>query len=222
MINRFSLTFLFTCIFSALTYAGGGATAYDAIHTAQKNVRPDLVNHVIEVRGSNGNPNPRKWEVVFFDPKISGKKLVIEVNNNQMTKERRPSDLLKDLSVNNVIEVNRLKVDSDGAFKIAQKVAQEENKLMIARAHYVLRKLEPKKGSSAAWFIKVYDSQGHDLGELVISAYTGKILRTKKLYHDGERAKNFGEKVEETFLGIGGELEETFTGKRTVDKPATK
>ncbi len=32
------------------------------------------------------------------------------------------------------------------------------------------------------------------------------------------KSKSFGNEVEKTFLGIGGDLEEFFTGKRTVDK----
>lgn len=32
------------------------------------------------------------------------------------------------------------------------------------------------------------------------------------------KPKSFGDEVEQTFLGIGGDLEEFFTGKRTVDK----
>lgn len=176
-------------------------SAYEALREAQKNLRPDISNNICEMRGQAGKPHPRLWEVIVFDPKEDSKKIVLDMTGRELKEERRPLALFDEPTKNDLIDLKRLRLDSHKAFKIVQEICQKENNLIASKADFVLKKPTRKPGVNPVWYITVYDAQDHHLGNVVISAYSGKILKTEKLVHQGKKAKTFTDEVEEFFTG---------------------
>jgi hypothetical protein len=54
--------------------------------------------------------------------------------------------------------------------------------------------------------------------ETTTATTTTTTTTTERHDSDGSDPNDFGESVKRTFLGIGGDLQEFFTGERTVDK----
>ncbi|MDX2226524.1 MAG: hypothetical protein SFY92_05430 [Verrucomicrobiae bacterium] len=182
--------------------AGDRVSAYEALRGAQKNVRDAIRDNLMEMRAEKGTPNPEKWEVVFFDPKEGSKKVVVDMKGADFLDDRRPADLFEDYSQKWVIDLKKLRLDSDKAYKMVEEIAQKENKLTVSKADFRLKKIkDADPDSNPIWIIRAYDSQNHYLGEVTISAFSGKVLRTRKLWYQGQRDKDFFEEVEGFFTG---------------------
>jgi hypothetical protein len=71
------------------------------------------------------------------------------------------------------------------------------------------------------WECVLKNARDNEVGTIWVSAKTGKILKTDgvELTADSKlRAeKSFGQSFSDTFLGLGGNMQEFFTGERTVD-----
>lgn len=213
MMKTILLTFAAILALSLNLPAQERINAYDALRAAQENVRPQVKDSVLGMQSKSGNPNPKMWEVVFYDSIEKDRKLILEMEGTEVKKQNRPLEFFSKLSEKNAIDLNKLRLNSDKAYKMVEEIAKTENQLMISRADFILTKIKPEDPeSNPIWIINVYDAQNHHLGEVTISAFTGNVLRTKKLKYQGKRDATFTEKVGSTFEGIGKGMEEFFTG----------
>ncbi len=213
------LAFLSLTLHSPAQETGPRVNAYEALRAAQGRVSPQAKDIVLGLKGSRGNPNPAGWEIVFFDPLEPHRKLVLDMEGTRVKKVNRPLELFGSISKKHAIDLGKLRVNSDGAYAMAKEIAETENNLLISSADFQLTKIKPEDpDSNPIWIINVYDAQKHHLGEIVISAYTGNVLRTKKLKYQGKRDATFTEKVGKSFDKLGKNMEEFFTGKSSSKK----
>ncbi|MDL5054774.1 hypothetical protein QQ056_14640 [Oscillatoria laete-virens NRMC-F 0139] len=193
--------------------------AYEAMRAAQGHVAPQAKDLILGIKGQRGNPNPAVWEVTFFDPLEKDKKLILEMQGANVRKVNRPLEFFGSVGQKYAIDLGKLRMNSDGAFNMAKEIAEKENNLLISRADYVLTKIKPEDpDSNPIWILNVYDAQNHHLGEVTISAYTGNVLRTRKLKHQGKRDATFTERVGQSFDKLGQNMEEFFSGKKDSKK----
>lgn len=193
--------------------------AYEALRAAQGRVAPQAKDNVLGMKGSRGNPNPAEWEVVFFDPLEPHRKLILDMEGTRVRKVNRPLELFGSISKKHAIDLGKLRMNSDGAYNMAREIAEKENNLLISSADFQLTKIKPEDpDSNPIWILNVYDAQKNHLGELIISAYTGNVLRTRKLKYQGKRDATFTEKVSQSLGRLGDNMEEFFTGKSSSKK----
>jgi len=127
-----------------------------------------------------------------------------------------------------------LKTDFDMLKKKGREIAKVAE-VMPVQYRYCLKR--PSSRKAAYWEIVLLDNQGESLGQLTLEARSGKTVMAswqkdeeqkntaaksnavaKPIAKTPKKKENFGDSVEKTFRGIGADLEEFFTGKRTVDK----
>ncbi|MDZ4743168.1 MAG: hypothetical protein SGI98_07085 [Verrucomicrobiota bacterium] len=214
---------IFLGVISFSLYAPAQVTprvsAYEAMRAAQGYVNPQAKEIILGIKGGKGTPNPVIWEVTFYDPLEKDHKLILEMDGATPKKTSRPLQFFGGAGEKYAIDLNKLKMNSDGAFKMAKEIAEKENNLLIYRADYVLTKIKPENPeSNPIWILNVYDAQNHHLGELTISAYTGNVLRTKKLKYQGKKDATFTEKVGKTMNKTGDDMESFFTGSSSSSK----
>lgn len=122
---------------------------------------------------------------------------------------------------------------------LLKKKAREIAKVAEASpAEYRYRLKYPEHRKTAFWEIALLDHEGDSLGAMALDARTGKTVtaswqkaeKKQKMAQKSvvqkkaspsqkkENKENFGHSVEKTFRGVGADLEQFFTGKRTVDK----
>lgn len=93
------------------------------------------------------------------------------------------------------------------------------------KAHSIEYALSRKEGQEQPrWTVTCLKDDGSRLAVMSFNADKSQLLEVDlepgnaKLKSVEKEAKSFGNDVERTFKGIGADLEEFFTGKRTVDK----
>jgi hypothetical protein len=161
---------IFAGILLAVPFAAmANDPAYTALRVVGKSRGEDTLNHVVELRGQHGVPQPAVWTIVLDDAHARGGIREIEVQNGKIVAERTPLD---HEAVSPMV-LTQLNLDSEGAFTVANQEAQKLNK-PYDHVDYVLRS---GSGSGApVWTLDMNDSKAGHIGIIVIAADTGNIL----------------------------------------------
>ncbi len=145
-------------------------TAYTAIRAVGKQNGDDALNRVLEVRGRMGAPEPQVWKIVLADSGSRGGIHEFEVQHGRITGERAPT--ARALS-GGTLDLNKLNIDSDGAFTIANQETQKLG-LPFDRVDYTLT--AGARGSVAAWHMELFDAHKGRVGAIDIAADTGSVV----------------------------------------------
>src|SRR2546425_5296953 len=100
-----------------------GESAYQALRVVGNERGQDVLNHVIEVQGRNGAPQPSVWKIVFDEPSARGGVREVEVAKGKIVSERTPVRTYSGTSEGAVMDFHKLNLDSEGAFTVAEKEA---------------------------------------------------------------------------------------------------
>ncbi|MEZ5405662.1 MAG: hypothetical protein R3F23_05630 [Verrucomicrobiia bacterium] len=179
------------------------------------------------------------WFFQFYDPSYKEDQHWVKAHVGEMVSDRsgalpafEEAGLAKLLEKDLTMEFKDLKAKAREMAKVAD--------VSPNQFRYVLKHPPGKK--TAVWYISLLDSQSKILAQLVLDANSRKTVATS--WNEDQSTKTqstktakastsksqtskkqvpkkkqgFGKSVERTFLGIGGDLEEFFTGERTVDK----
>ena len=170
------------------------------------------------------------WYFQFQEPNLNNNYHWIKVHESQVLSDKVGFlPIFEGENLSSLAE-DDLKMD----LVILKKKAREIAKVAEVRPsqyHYCLK--HPINRKIAYWQIILLNHQGESLGQLALNARTGKTMMAS--WKKNEEKKNiapkkivksktpkkkggFGGAVEKTFRGIGADLEEFFTGERTVDK----
>ena len=135
------------------------------------------------------------------------------------------------------MDFKKLNLDSVGAFTIANKEAAAA-RIGFNSVDYVLRCGDLDR--APVWILKLVDDKKQSVGTIQISADTGAIVRREgfgvattvetadKLKRNDSDAYDYdrdgqkpglGSKIKESFIHAGANVEEFFTGRRTLDQP---
>jgi len=196
-------------------------SAFETLKAAKKLLGEKVGDNVLQMKCENAMLRPRLWWIRYYDDSLFLKVRSVQMVGPEMTKNIAPGNLFDGGDSNYIMLKEQLKVDSEKCISFVEKAAKQSE----IPLHSLNIRLEKPHGgeTSPIWHFVWFDEAGRKLGSIDISAVTGKItavenlkLKTKNI--ENVSTKSFPKNVEDTFLGIGADLEEFFTGKRTVNK----
>ena len=205
---------------SAATGTTTTGTISDAFQTAKSAVNPALQNKVVSVYGI-GSPNViQKWYIIFYDPSVASHGRAVLVENHQISKTYPANG---GVTYSSSLTFDPSRITSEGpALDAAQGYAAKHN-ITYDSVTALLHQTSANK--PFRWKIGLID-EGQKKGYVYVNALDDSVASyetpsAEKHSTSGgsdNTAEGFANDVKNTFLGIGGDLQEFFTGERTVDK----
>ncbi len=215
-----AVTFSFASLHAAEKSSEKHLTAFKTLEIAQKQLG-ESGHQLLQMESKYAKLKPLFWWIRFYDPKLFLKVRAVHMIGSEMVQNIEPGNPFDGGDEEFVIERDLLKYDSDKCIKFMERAAKENN-IPLFSMNILLEKPHPGE-SNPIWTFEWFDEQNRSLGIIRVSATTGRVteiiglkIKTHKL--EGVAKKTMSQDVEDTFLGIGGDLEQFFTGKRTVDK----
>ena len=219
--NPFPALFLAVAVllFSGTSWAADSSgTVADAFKIARTAVKPDIADKVVSLYGI-GTPNAiQKWYVIFYDPSVDSHGRAVLVENGAVTKTYPANG---GTVYSGALAFDPSRITSDGpALAAAQDYAARHN-IPYDGVHALLKQVNANK--PFRWRIELLDV-GKSKGYVYVNAIDDTVAYYeapkggKSSGGDDTTITGFANDVKNTFLGVGGDLEEFFTGERTVDK----
>lgn len=145
----------------------GNATAYTALRSMGKSLGADTLNHVVEVTGRGGTPQPSTWRIVITEGsrgtrevKVSGARVVSQKVSSQ-------GSSLKP------IRLEDLNLDSSGAFEAANTQARKSH-VPFTALDYSLRVSDAS--NKPVWDLELLNEGGAHVSSVHLAANDGKLL----------------------------------------------
>jgi len=154
--------------------AMAGETAYQALRTLRGDRGQEAMRQVVQVEGDYGQTQPSSWTIYLSDPLARGGVREVVVQKNQISSERTPVRGFGWVRELEPLDFSRLNLDSDGAFKVANKEAIDR-RVGFDSINYEL--LSDESSGSPIWDLTLYNNLGKLVGRIRISAENGKIVR---------------------------------------------
>jgi hypothetical protein len=166
----------FSLCVSFLLFAAtpGPDTAYQALRTVGSERGGDTLNHVIEVDGRGGAPQPTVWRVVLDDPSARGGVRELDVSQGKIVGEHTPVNAYSGSSAGAVIDFHKLNLDSSGAFTLVNGEAEKAH-IGFDTVDYTLRTGDGPN-ANPVWAVSLQDVSHHNLGNMTLAADTGAIV----------------------------------------------
>jgi hypothetical protein len=141
----------------------------------------EAMNHVLEVRGRSGMPQPAVWKITLEEARARGGIREMDVQKGTVIAERTPSSSRLAGAPMNFTQLN---LDSDGAFTIANQEAQKLG-IPFDQIDYVLR--SGTGGGAPVWQLELTDTKLGRAGGIDIAADTGAILMQRLVVPTGAK-----------------------------------
>ncbi len=174
--------FILLLLLAATARAQENPTAYQALRVVGTQLDRALVDHVISVSGTEGNPQPAKWTILLDDPKARGGVREVEVADGKIVSERTPLREAVAGSLGATIDTAKLNLDSNGAYTVAQHTAASSH-VTFATADYLLH---VDDRGNPIWQVTLHREGGEQAGLIAIGANRGTITRTEGLFQGGD------------------------------------
>jgi hypothetical protein len=179
IVGAMKAAFLLGLVLFPLGTLSAADTAYTALRVLGKRDGQDVLNHVVEVRGHNGSPQPAVWKIVVADPRARAGVREVEVQGGKIVGERTPTSH----GLGSPMNFNQLNLDSEGVFTIANQEAQKSN-TSFDHVDYQLK--AATGGGAPVWDLDLFDGKNGHVALLEIAADSGTILRRQIDTHRGE------------------------------------
>jgi len=166
---RMKAAFLLGLVLLPLGAAQAADTAYSALRVLGKRDGEDVLNHVVEMRGHGGSPQPTLWKIIIDDPHARAGVREVEIEHGKIVSERTPTAH----GAGGAMNFNQLNLDSEGAFTIANQEAQKGN-LPFDHIEYVLK--SGTGGGVPVWQVDLSDGKTGRNGTVEIAADSGAVL----------------------------------------------
>jgi hypothetical protein len=160
-------------------------TAYKALRVFGKQQGDAVLNRVVELRGRNGAPQPQVWKVVAADPAARGGVQEADIQRGKVIGQRTPTG--RPGGPGAPMDLNRLNLDSDGAFTVADQELQKQA-IPFDRVDYTLRSAGP--GQPPVWALDLFD-RGSKVAIMHIAADTGTVIDTQRLIPSGPTKSDY-------------------------------
>ncbi len=159
--------------FGALTISAfAQETAYQALNAVGKVKGQPFLDNLLNLEGIEGNSQPGSWRMVFEDQTSRSGFREMEVRGGQIVGQRAP--LTSPRGNGSRINLDRLQLDSDGAFTVAEREAARSH-VSFAQANYFLE--ADGESSNPVWSVQLADTTGNIVQKLRISADNGGVIR---------------------------------------------
>jgi hypothetical protein len=209
-------------LISGTAWAQNSGNVAQAFQTARQTLSPEIQTKVVSLYGFGTPAAIQKWYIIFYDPSVPSHGRAVLVENNQIVKTYAANGGTV-YAANLTFDPSR--ITSEGpALSAAQGYAAKHN-IAYDSVHALLKQTSVDK--PFRWRVELIQG-GKSRGYVYVNALddavasyappsAGKENSTAKSSSD-DGDKGFSHDVQKTFLGIGGDLEEFFTGERTVDR----
>jgi hypothetical protein len=207
--------------FSALAQtAPMESSARQAFRVAKDGVDPSLRSHIVSIYGVGGPTAITTWYVMFYDPSTTSHGRAVKVQNGQIV---RTYSAHSGVTYNNTLTFDPSQISDEGPALAAAQNYATQHSLAYDHVRALLRLTT--KDPAFRWRIQLMD--GHTSRGFVFANATDG---TFAMYAPPDSqpsgstgtvegdAKQAGRDIKNTFLGIGGDLQQFFTGERTVDQ----
>jgi hypothetical protein len=196
-------------------------TINDAFQIARPAVKPEVQDKVVSCYGIGTPSTIQKWYIIFYDPTVPSRGRAVLVENSKITKTY-PANGGKTYSASLAFDPSR--ITSEGpALSAAQNYAAKHH----IRYDSVTALLNQTSATKPfRWQIGLLEN-GSKRGIVYVNAlddtvasYSGPaaVKKSSSSSSSDNSGVGFANDVKSTFLGIGGDLQQFFTGERTVDK----
>jgi hypothetical protein len=216
----------------AAVFLSGAAAAQDAstvnaaFHIARTAVSPALQNKVVSLYGLGTPAAIQKWYVIFYDPSVPSHGRAVLVENGAIIKSY-PAEGGVTYSSRLTFDPSRI-TGEEPALNAAQNYATRHN-IAYDSVRALLKQTSVTR--PFRWRIELMDA-GKGEGFVLVNAVDDSVAdfdppdSAAPVHHAtgtgtgsvAGDAQDFGNDVKNTFLGIGGDLQQFFTGERTVDR----
>jgi hypothetical protein len=214
------LAVLSAVLISGTAWAQNSGTINDAFQTARQAVKPEVQTKVVSLYGLGTPGAIEKWYVIFYDPSVPSHGRAVLVENHQITKTYPANG---GVTYSEALTFDPSRITSEGPALSAAQSYAVKHAIAYDSVRVLLRQTSVNK--PFRWRVELLDG-GKNKGYVYVNAlddtvayYAGPSSEKKSSSGSSDDSvEGFANDVKNTFLGIGGDLEEFFTGQRTVDK----
>jgi hypothetical protein len=208
---------------SVLAAPASGMSAQQAIGVAASGVDPSLSSRVVSVYGVGSPAGIDTWWVIYYDPSVDSHGRAVKVANGQVVRAYPAQGGV-------VYADSRTFAPGDvrgigKALSTAEDYAARHS-IGYNQVRALLRVTSP--GDPIRWRIQLM-SDDRNKGFVFVDAATGTFASYmhSSSHHVSSstggdsveaHAEAAGNDIKDTFLGVGGDLQQFFTGERTVDR----
>lgn len=212
--------------FSGVARAQDTGSVNQAFQIARTAVNPELQTKVVSLYGLGTPDAIQKWYIIFYDPSVASHGRAVLVQNGQIVKTYEANG---GTTYSGHLAFDPSRITSDQlALNAAENYAAKHN-IAYNNVRALLKQTSVNK--PFRWRIELMDS-GESRGFVMVNAVDDTVAdyvspnSAKASGGSGSHstgsvagdAEQFGNDVKDTFLGIGGDLQQFFTGERTVDR----
>src|SRR3981081_2356399 len=172
---KFLLAFL---IPATVALAQENPSAYEALRLIGTQMNRQLVNRVISVNGTEGDPQPRAWKILVEDKNATGGVREIVVQDNRVASQRVPNRSVVGSTEGATINTSKLNLDSTGAYTVASHTA-ETSHVTFSLTSYTLR---TDDHGNPVWIVTLADRSNRPVGTIHIRASDGRVNRVEGMY----------------------------------------
>jgi serine/threonine protein kinase len=169
------------------------ATALQLLQKGNTHVSARSQNRVLEITSGKApvDQPPQSWQIRYYDDKTTYNAVEVRFEGGEMERVYEPNRLLGIFApgARKILDLAKVKVDSDKAIRIAAAEAKAEE--LIAKS--VELKLERGYGGLPVWNVKLFGivpgkaTNDSNLGYVIVLAEDGKVLK-KALPSKGEKS----------------------------------
>ena len=153
-------------------------SAYEALRVIGTQLNRQLVNRVISVNGTEGDPQPRTWKILVEDKNANGGVREIVVQDNRVASQRVPNRSVVGSTEGATINTSKLNLDSTGAYSVASHTA-ETSHVTFSLTSYTLR---TDDHGNPVWIVTLNDRGNRPVGTIHIRASDGRVKRVEGMY----------------------------------------
>jgi hypothetical protein len=172
-------------------------------------------DQVFWIKASGTPEKLTTWTYYFYDPTAPGKARLVRIVDGRVDRVQ-PAEFKITPQETLVFDPKAARV-SEAAALAAIRAHAAKAQITCDQVRLQLRR--PSAGTPPAWRAELYQGDRF-AGTVYLSETDATVVRydPSKPASAQTGAEKFAKDVETTFKGIGGDLEEFFTGERTVDK----
>jgi hypothetical protein len=165
-------------LFVSAALAQEHATAYEALRVVARESGRNALHHIVLVRGVEGDPQPKRWNVILERPDTSSGVREVEVRDGRIASEGEPRGSVAGSAEGAAIDIARLNLDSSGAYALASHTAQTSH-AKFTTVDYTLRTDER---GEPVWIVTLLSKSSRPVGTIYIGATRGTVRRTEGMF----------------------------------------
>lgn len=156
-------------------------TSKEALTELAARIGDQSLLRLVSMKGYEGEPQPAEWEVIIHDPQSPTLLSRFRIGYGYLRREGQVEDLYPAREPAGFIDYAKLRLDSQGAFTIAEAAALQA-RMGFDSLNLTLRCREYSR--EPVWILHLINDEGLLVGKVHISANTGLVFRTIWIYRD--------------------------------------